>query len=106
MLNSRARAWRASGTVLLILLVLGPVLFIMQMSVRSGVEAFRMPPTLIFSPTLQNYIALLEGKFVRSLMNSTFTATSTTVLALLLAVPAASAFPRPRVRVKGFASRE
>jgi len=104
MLNSRARAWTASGTVLLILLVLGPVLFIMQMSVRSGVEAFRMPPTLVFSPTLQNYIALLEGKFVRSLMNSTVTATSTTVLALLLGVPAAYAFSRARVRAQGLVS--
>ena len=104
MLNSRARAWTASGTVLLILLVLGPVLFIMQMSVRSGVEAFRMPPTLVFSPTLQNYVALLEGKFVRSLMNSTVTATSTTVLALLLGVPAAYAFSRARVRAQGLVS--
>src|SRR6266704_345743 len=104
MLNSRVRAWTASGTVLLILLVLGPVLFIMQMSVRSGVEAFRMPPTLVFSPTLQNYIALLEGKFVRSLMNSTVTATSTTVLALLLGVPTAYAFSRARVRAQGLVS--
>ena len=83
------------------LVVLFPVLFIVQMSVRSGLEAFRMPPTLVFSPTLQNYIDLLEGKFVRSLMNSTVTATSTTVLALLLGVPAAYAFSRARVRAHG-----
>src|SRR2546428_9751178 len=104
MLNSRARAWTASGTVLLMLVVLGPVLFIVQMSVRSGLEAFRMPPTLVFSPTLQNYIDLLEGQFVRSLMNSTVTATSTTVLALLLGVPAAYAFSRARVRAQGLVS--
>jgi multiple sugar transport system permease protein len=74
------------------------------MSVRSGLDAFRMPPTLVFSPTLENYIDLLEGKFVRSLMNSTVTATCTTVLALLLGVPAAYAFSRARVRAHGLAS--
>ena len=103
-MSSRRWGWTAPCTVLLMLVVLGPVLFIVQMSVRSGLDAFRMPPTLVFSPTLKNYIDLLEGKFVRSLMNSTVTATSTTVLALLLGVPAAYAFSRARVRAQGLAS--
>jgi len=103
-LNSRGRAWTAAATVLLIFVVLCPVFFIVQMSVRTGLEAFRMPPTLVFSPTLQNYVDLAEGKFVRSLMNSTVTATSTTVLALLLGVPAAYAFSRARFRAQGVVS--
>jgi multiple sugar transport system permease protein len=99
-LNSRGNAWTVVATSLLILVVLFPVFFIVQMSVRSGLEAFRMPPTLLFSPTLQNYVDLVEGKFVRSLMNSTVTATSTTVLALLLGVPAGYAFSRARFRAQ------
>jgi multiple sugar transport system permease protein len=99
-LSRRGHAWKISGTALLILVVLCPVFFIVQMSVRTGLDAFRMPPTLVFSPTLQNYVDLVEGKFIRALMNSTVTATSTTVLALLLGVPAAYAFSRARLRAQ------
>jgi multiple sugar transport system permease protein len=103
-LNSRGRAWKVGGTALLIFVVLFPVFFIVQMSVRTGLEAFRMPPTLSFTPTLQNYVDLVEGKFIRALMNSTVTATSTTLLALLLGVPAAYAFSRARFRAQGLVS--
>ena len=94
------RSWTIAATVLLLFVVLCPVLFIVQMSVRSGVDAFRMPPPLVFTPTLQNYVDLVEGKFVRSLMNSTVTATATSILALLLGVPAAYAFSRARFRAE------
>jgi len=99
-LNNRGSTWTVAATGLLILVVLCPVLFIVQMSVRSGLEALRMPPTLLFSPTLQNYADLVESKFVRSLMNSTVTAVSTTILALLLGVPAGYAFSRARFRAQ------
>ena len=98
------RAGIVAATVVLLVVVLCPVLFIMQMSVRTGLEAFRMPPPLVFTPTLQNYVDLVDGKFIRSLMNSTVTATSTTLLALLLGVPAAYAFSRSRVRAQGVVS--
>ena len=61
---------------MLIFVVLCPVLFIVQMSLRTGLDAFQMPPTFPFSVTLQNYVDLIEGKFVRSLVNSTVTSTS------------------------------
>ena len=103
-MNSPGHAWKVGGTALLIFVVLFPVFFIVQMSVRTGLEAFRMPPTLSFTPTLQNYVDLVEGKFIRALMNSTVTATSTTLLALLLGVPAAYAFSRARFRAQGLVS--
>jgi multiple sugar transport system permease protein len=100
MSSNRGRAGTVATTILLIVVVLCPVFFIVQMSIRSGLEAFRMPPTLLFRPTLQNYADLVESKFVRSLMNSTVTATSTTILALLLGVPAGYAFSRARFRAQ------
>jgi multiple sugar transport system permease protein len=103
-LSNRGSAWTATITTLLIVVVLCPVFFIVQMSVRSGLEAFRMPPTLLFTPTLQNYADLVESKFVRSLMNSTVTATSTTILALVLGVPAGYAFSRARFRAQRIVS--
>jgi multiple sugar transport system permease protein len=102
---SRLRhAYPAVATAGLILVVLCPVLFIVQMSLRTGLEAFQMPPIFPFTATLQNYLDLFEGKFVRSLMNSAVTSTSTTALALLLGVPAAYAFSRARIRTTGLVS--
>src|SRR4030095_16453726 len=88
-LSSRVPAVPVLVAALLVAAVLCPVVFIVQMSFRTGHDAFRMPPTLVFSPTLHNYVDLVEGKFVRSLANSAVTATSTTVLALVLGVAAA-----------------
>ena len=96
--------YTAVATVVLILVVLCPVLFIVQMSLRTGLDAFQMPPTFPSSVTLQNYVDLFEGKFVRSLVNSAVTSTSTTALALLLGVPAAYAFSRARIRPTGLVS--
>jgi multiple sugar transport system permease protein len=104
-LNSRWERVGAIGiTMTLMLVVLCPVLFIVQMSVRTGPDVFRMPPTLVFLPTLENYVALVQGKFVRALLNSTVTSLAATVLALLLGVPAAYAFSRARVRAGGLLS--
>ncbi|MCC6174873.1 MAG: carbohydrate ABC transporter permease [Chloroflexi bacterium] len=66
------------------------------MSFRSEADAFKMPPNVFAPLTLQNYQAVLEGKFVRALSNSAITSTSTTVLSLLLGVPAAYALSRAR----------
>ena len=79
-MNRRHRVPAAAVTVGLILLVLCPVIFMVQMSLRTGLEAFRMPPTFPFLPTFQNYAALFEGKFVRSLVNSVVTSTATTAI--------------------------
>ncbi|RPH74067.1 MAG: carbohydrate ABC transporter permease, partial [Candidatus Rokuibacteriota bacterium] len=103
-MSSRGPVLPVLVAVLLVAVVLCPVVFIVQMSFRTGLEAFRMPPTLVFSPTLRNYADLVEGKFVRSLVNSTVTSTSTTALALLLGVPAAYAFSRARIRATGLVS--
>lgn len=94
----------AAATTALLVTVLVPVLFIVQMSFRTGLDAFRMPPSLVFWPTLQNYVDLLEGKFIRAMTNSAVTATTTTLLALLLGVPAAYAFSRARLRADGLVS--
>src|SRR5262245_16321594 len=88
----------APAIVALVVLALSPALFIVQMSFKTGLEAFQMPPTLSFHVTLENYVDVLQGKFVRSLTNSAVTATTATILALVLGVPAAYALSRTRFR--------
>jgi multiple sugar transport system permease protein len=81
---------------LLVFLVLFPFFWLVQMSFRTQLEAFRMPPNLLTPPTLQNYSAVLQDKFVRALGNSAITSVTTVVLSLLLGVPAAYALSRAR----------
>ena len=70
------------------------------MSLKVEAEAFRMPPRLLFMPTLENYRALFEGKFARSFGNSTVVSIATTLLSMLLGVPAAYALSRAGFRTE------
>ena len=92
------------AVVALLVTVLFPFLWLAQMSLKTELEAFRMPPKLIFVPTLQNYLDILEGKFMRSFLNSAITATATTIISLFLGVPAAYALSRARFRSDGLIS--
>jgi multiple sugar transport system permease protein len=91
-------------TILLLAVTLFPVLWLIQLSLKVESEAFRMPPKLFFSPTFDNYLALLQGKFARSFGNSLIVSVATTLISLLLGVPAAYALSRAGVQAdKGIA---
>ena len=77
---------------------LGPVLWLVQMSLKTEAEAFRMPPQLLFLPSLRNYVELMKGPFLGAIANSVKTSTLTTVLCLVLGIPAAYALARARLR--------
>ncbi len=81
----------------LLLLTLFPVLWLVQISLKTELETFLMPPRL-FVPTLDNYVALFQGTFARSFNNSLIVSVTTTLLSLLLGVPAAYALSRAGFR--------
>jgi multiple sugar transport system permease protein len=81
-------------TILLLVVTLFPVLWLLHLSLKVESEAFRMPPKLLFSPTIENYVALLQGKFARSFGNSLSVSVATTLISLVLGVPAAYALSR------------
>ena len=85
-------------TAALLVLTLLPVAWLVQMSLKTDADAFRMPPRLLFVPTFDNYRALFEGKFARSFTNSLVVSTTTTMLSILLGVPAAYALSRAGFR--------
>ncbi len=65
--GARAIARRRLGPVLtygtaavLLLATLFPVLWLVQMSFKTDVEAMRVPPTVFFVPTLDNYAAVFQ----------------------------------------------
>src|SRR5918998_392500 len=85
-----------AGTLALLLLVLFPFLWLVQMSFRPNEDIFGYG--LLFAPTLEHYRALWTGSFPGSFVNSVVVSLSSTVLALLFGVPAAYALARARFR--------
>lgn len=79
---------------ILVALAAFPLLWVVHMSFKTDLEAFRMPPKLWIAPTLANYVELLEEKFFQSFWNSTVVSCLATVLSLVLGVPAAYALSR------------
>jgi multiple sugar transport system permease protein len=100
------------GTLLLLvgLFFLFPIFWVLLMSFQTNAQILRIPPSLFFAPTLENYAALISGKletsagtleisFMRNLWNSVILSSSSVALALVLGVPAAYAFARFRFRL-------
>src|SRR5579859_3173094 len=81
-------------TVTLLVLVLFPILWMLQMSFRPNEDI--MGYSLRFVPSLANYRALWTGNFPKSFANSLAASASSTALSLLLGVPAAYALSRWR----------
>jgi multiple sugar transport system permease protein len=105
-----ARIVRGILLVLVGLFFLFPIFWVLLMSFQTNEQILRIPPSLFFSPTLENYAALISGKletyagtleipFMRNLWNSVILSSASVLLALLLGVPAAYAFARFRFRL-------
>ncbi|HMR34451.1 MAG TPA: carbohydrate ABC transporter permease [Geminicoccaceae bacterium] len=80
----------------LAVVVLFPLFWLVQMSLRPVDDIFST--SLVFTPTVENFVALWKGGFPRSFLNSAIVATLSTVLSLLVGVPAAYALSRWRFR--------
>ena len=97
----------AIGVVILFFMF--PIFWIFLMSFQTNETILRIPPQIVFEPTLQNYEALITGKletqagtldiaFMNNLWNSVLLSVSAVALALVLGVPAAYAFARHKFR--------
>lgn len=103
---------RTVALTLVVLFFLFPILWIFLMSLQTNETILRMPPSIDFTPTLDNYRALITGKlestasgagtldvqFMRNLGNSVLLSVSSVTVALLLGVPAAYAFARHKFK--------
>ena len=81
--------------VLLAFLCVAPILVIFATSLRQQVMIFAEPLNFLFTPTLENYRAVLqEDKFDRYLVNSLFVGIVSTVITLVLGCMAAYGLAR------------
>lgn len=84
----------------LAILCVAPIVVIFATSLRQQVDIFADPLNFLFTPTLENYRAVLEeDKFDRYLMNSLFVGLVSTVITLVLGCMAA--YGLARFRFKG-----
>jgi multiple sugar transport system permease protein len=108
--SSLARLGRALALTLIVLFFLFPIFWVLLMSFQTNQQILRIPPSLFFEPTLQNYTALISGQlqtaagtldiaFMDNLLNSFILSSASVVLSLLLGVPAAYAFARFKFRL-------
>jgi multiple sugar transport system permease protein len=85
--------------VVLAFLCVAPILVIFATSLRQQVDIFAAPLNFLFTPTLENYRAVLEeDKFDRYLANSLFVGVVSTVITLVLGCMAAYGLARFRFR--------
>ncbi|MDH6269071.1 multiple sugar transport system permease protein [Rhizobium sp. SG_E_25_P2] len=103
------RILRGIALTLVVIFFMFPILWIFMMSFQTNETILSIPPKVVFSPTLENYQALITGKlvsnagtldiaFMRNLGNSVLLSTASVAVALLLGVPAAYAFARHKFR--------
>lgn len=85
--------------VVLAFFCVAPILVIFATSLRQQVQIFSEPLNFLFTPTLENYRAVLdEDKFSRYLGNSLFVGIISTVITLVLGCMAAYGLARFRFR--------
>lgn len=110
MLTSQTRRKMSGGALgglsylvlgLFLLFTVGPILWLIGLSLKTQLQAFASPPLIIFKPTFENYVNLfVDEGFLQFFLNSLIISTASTVVALLLGTPAAYALVKLRSRWK------
>lgn len=97
------------GMLALAVFILAPIAWIVMMSFKTKIDVVSVPPKFIFTPTLDNYLALFGlGKvglvtgtaFLSYFKNSLILAMGSVLLSLILGLPAAYAIARLRFGAK------
>jgi len=76
-------------TYLLVLLLVFPVLWMVSTGFKTEVAAMAIPPTLLFQPTLDQFLLAINSGFGAYLFNSAVASLVSTAIALVLGIPAA-----------------
>ena len=104
------RILRGILITLVLVFFLFPILWIFLMSLQTNETILRIPPSLSFTPIIDNYTALITGQlrtaagslqlnFMQNMFNSVLLSVCSVALSLVLGVPAAYAFARFKFRL-------
>lgn len=84
--------------IFLLVLVMFPFAWLLTMSFKPRADIFAFPPKILFTPTIEHYVALWTDEFRRSFLNSTIVSVGSTSISMLIGVPAAYALSRMTMR--------
>lgn len=73
-------------TYLIVIATLCPLVWLGTTAFKQRVDAFAYPPRWLFSPTLDNFRAVLSGDFLATYLNSLVVVVATTALSLLFGI--------------------
>ena len=82
------------------LVALFPFFWIVMTAFKEKKDAFSMPPTWFFKPTLKNFISVFQGDFLQSLFNSILISIIVTLLTIIIGIFAAYSFSRYDIKGK------
>lgn len=77
-----------------LILFIFPLFWMLSTSFKTEADAFRYPPVLIGSPTLNNYRSVLTSQFPLYILNSVIICSLTVGISIILGAPAAYALSR------------
>ena len=92
LLELLARHARVIAAIFVLLLVLAPFLWLVQLAFRPAAQLF--DEAWWVAPTLDSFRSLLQGNFIKSFGNSLIVSSLSTGLSMLIGVPAAYALTR------------
>ena len=104
------KSLRGALIALVLVFFLFPIVWIFLMSLQTNETILRIPPSLAFTPIIDNYTALITGQlrtaagslqlnFMQNMFNSVLLSVCSVALSLVLGVPAAYAFARFKFRL-------
>ncbi|MDX1653791.1 MAG: carbohydrate ABC transporter permease, partial [Candidatus Competibacteraceae bacterium] len=98
--ETRRKLWLTLLAWVVALMVFFPIFWMALTAFKPEVEAISTPPSLFFSPTVENFEVVFErSNYARYVWNSIAVSFGSTILALAFAIPAAYAmafFPTKR----------
>jgi multiple sugar transport system permease protein len=108
--SSFEKILRSVLITLVLVFFLFPIVWIFLMSLQTNETILRIPPSLAFTPIIDNYAALITGQlrtaagslqlnFMQNMFNSVLLSVCSVALSLVLGVPAAYAFARFKFRL-------
>jgi len=108
--SSVEKILRSAAITLVLVFFLFPIVWIFLMSLQTNETILRIPPSIAFTPIIDNYTALITGQlrtaagslqlnFMQNMFNSVLLSVCSVALSLVLGVPAAYAFARFKFRL-------
>ncbi len=98
--RSLITAGHALLVVATLVAALFPLFWVLLGSFKLPADVMRLPPVIVFEPTIANYLTVIRDRFVFFFENSVVISGGSVLLTIIVGVPAAYGLSRLRIRFK------